>query len=50
MSKKPRWINEIPRPIKYKDKRELSESEKKEAREFEEAVKNDSIKEWFERE
>lgn len=45
--KTPRWINEIP-GIKNNDKkRELTEDEKKDAQEFEEAIKNGKINEWF---
>lgn len=48
MSKEsPRWINEIPVPNKIKKKRELTKSEEKEAKEFEKAVKEGKIGEWF---
>ncbi len=47
MNKKPRWLNEVPLPSEEKKKRELSEEEKKEAREFEKAVKNGEINKWL---
>lgn len=43
----PRWINEIPKPISSDNMRELTEKEKEEAEEFEKAIKNDKIDEWF---
>lgn len=43
----PRWIHEIPIPNKVGKKRKLTESEEQEAKEFEEAVKNGKISEWF---
>ncbi|MCI8396164.1 MAG: hypothetical protein HFJ52_00180 [Clostridia bacterium] len=47
MNKKPRWINEIPLPSEKTNKRKLNEEEEKEAKEFEEAVKNGKISEWL---
>ena len=49
MAKKdnPRWLHEIPKPIATGNKRELTEDEKKEAKEFSEAVKAGKIDEWF---
>ena len=46
MNNKPRWIKEIPKPIKL-EKRKLTKEEKKEAKDFENAVKNGKIDEWF---
>lgn len=42
----PRWLHEIPK-AKAIGKRELTEQEKQEAKEFEEAVKSGKILEWF---
>ena len=47
MSKKPRWINEIPKPIPTENKRKLTKEEEKEAKKFEEAVLNGEINKWF---
>lgn len=44
---KPRWINEIPKPIPTGKKRELTKEEEKEAKDFENAVKNGNIDKWF---
>lgn len=45
--KNPRWLNEIPIPNEISKKRELTKNQKQEAKEFEDAVKNNKIKEWF---
>ena len=47
MNNKPRWIKEIPKPIKSGRKRNLTKEEKKEAIDFENAVKNGNIEKWF---
>lgn len=47
---KPRWINEIPKPIPTGKKRELTKEEKKEAKEFEDAVRSGNIDKWFNKE
>ena len=44
---RPRWISEIPKPILTGKKRELKKEEKKEAKEFENAVRNGNIDKWF---
>ena len=50
MSKEsPRWINEIPNPKQIGKKRKLTKDEEKEAKEFEDAVKNGKIAEWFDK-
>lgn len=45
--KKPRWINEIPKPMPIDEKVEITDEMKKEAKEFEDAITNGSIDEWF---
>lgn len=47
MSEKPRWINEIPKPISTGKKKKLTKEEEKEAKNFENAVKNGNIDKWF---
>lgn len=49
MTKKdnPRWLHEIPKPIDIGQERELTDEEKKEAKEFEEAVNSGKINKWF---
>ncbi len=47
MSEKPRWINEIPKPIPTGKKKKLTKEEEKEAKNFENAVKNGNIDKWF---
>ena len=46
-SKKPRWINETPGIINTGQKRKLTEQEKQEVKEFEEAVHSGKIDKWF---
>ncbi len=46
MNSKPRWIKEIPNPIEI-GKRNLTEEEEKESKNFENAVKNGKIDDWF---
>lgn len=43
----PRWLHEIPGIINTGKKRKLTKQEKKEAKEFENAVKKGKIDEWF---
>lgn len=45
--KKPRWLNEIPKPIQINEKVEITNKMKKEVEEFENAVKDGSIDKWF---
>lgn len=45
--KTPRWINEIPKPSVISKKRELTEEEKKEAKEFKKAIEEGKIDDWF---
>lgn len=47
MNENPRWAKEIPKPNKIEQKRELSDEEKKEAKEFEKAVNSGKIEQWF---
>ena len=47
MNSEPRWIKEIPKPIKSGRKRNLTKEEKKEAKDFENAVKNGEIDKWL---
>ena len=44
---KPRWINEIPGIKNNGKKRKLTNKEKKEVKEFRDAIKNNKIDEWF---
>ncbi len=44
---KPRWINEIPGIKDNGKKRKLTKQEKKEVKEFRDAIKNNKIDEWF---
>lgn len=44
---KPRWIKEIPNPVKSGKRRNLTQEEKKEARDFENAVKSGNIDKWL---
>lgn len=44
---KPRWIKEIPNPVKSGKRRSLTKEEEKEAKDFENAVKNGNIDKWF---
>lgn len=43
----PRWLHEIPGIINTGKKRKLTKKEKKEAKEFRYAIKNNKIDEWF---
>lgn len=43
----PRWLHEIPGIKNNGKKRKLTKKEKKEAKEFRNAIKNDKINEWF---
>lgn len=47
---KPRWINEIPKPIKTNEKVQITDEMKKEAEAFEKAVKSGNIDKWFNKE
>ena len=44
---KPRWLHEIPVIKSAGNKRKLTKQERKEAKEFENAVKKGKIDEWF---
>ena len=46
-NQKPRWINEIPGIKDNGKKRKLSKKEKQDVKEFRNAIKNDKIDEWF---
>lgn len=43
----PRWLHEIPGIKDNGKKRKLTKQEKKEAKEFRDAIKNNKIDEWF---
>lgn len=43
----PRWLHEIPGIINTGKKRKLTKEEKKKVKEFRNAIKNDKIDEWF---
>ena len=45
--KEPRWINERPKPISIDEEVEITDEMKKEAKEFENAVKSGNIDKWF---
>lgn len=47
---KPRWINEIPKPVRINKKIQITDDMKKEAEEFERAVKSENMDKWFNKE
>ena len=44
---KPRWINEIPRPVQINEKVKITDEMKKEAKAFEKAIKSGDIDKLF---
>lgn len=46
-NQKPRWINEIPGIINTGKKVKKTKEDKKKVKEFRNAIKNDKIDEWF---
>lgn len=47
---KPRWINEIPKPIQTNERVKITDDMRKEAKEFGDAVKSGNIDKWFNKE
>ncbi len=47
---KPRWINEIPKPIQTNKKVKITDEMKREAKEFEKAVESGNVDKWFNKE
>lgn len=43
----PRWLHEIPGIINTGKKRKLTKEDKKKVKEFRDAIKNNKIDEWF---